>query len=639
MALADLRLVPCGDRALLCYLGEELDEATSRRVHGLADALRGTHPAIVEVTPGFHALLVEYDPVRIRLEQLTAMVREAGVRASAAAPAGREVEIPVLYGGEQGPDLGAIAAHAGLSPDEVAALHAGGAYRVYCLGFSPGFPYLGGLDPRIAAPRLDSPRVHVPAGSVGIGGRLTGIYPNEAPGGWRLIGRTPVRLFDPLRDPPTLLQPGDRVRFVPIDEEEFAALAAEQRAEPAGPPAFAPGRTGLRILRPGWQTTLQDLGRRGYTAYGVPVAGAVDQQSLMIGNWLLGNRARTAALEITLTGPEVEFTGPAAFALTGAPIPAELIPADGGSPRPVPGWTSVLAGPGDRLRLGTVTAGCRAYLCVAGGFDLPPVLGSLSEDLFGHVGPLGRPLQAGDWLPIGLPLHPPADLAGRRLPADAIPAFEGEAVIRLIPGPQADQFPAASLARLFAEAFRVGPQADRQGIRLVGPEIRPEGPAEMLSEPIPPGALQVVPSGQPILLLSNRQTLGGYPKIATAVFTDLWRAAQLKEGDRVTFREADVAEGHAIAWQERRRLGQIRRFLEGRGAAPQRPADEMRVHRLPTAPDHGGNLTPGGAGAPASVAQGDRNGPVRPGVRVYRITLDGIEFLCEVEEVPLHGER
>lgn len=627
MALGGLRLVPCGDRALLCYLGDTLDEETSRRVHGLAGALRGAHPAIVDVTPGFHALMVEYDPVRIRLEHLVSLVRDAAARASAAEEQGRVVEIPVIYGGDHGPDLDAVAAHTGLAPEEVAARHAAGAYRVYCLGFSPGFPYLGGLDPLLSTPRLDEPRVHVPAGSVGLGGRLTGIYPGGGPGGWRLIGRTPVRLFDPRRDPPALLTPGDQVRFVPVDPAAYADLEREQHRESPALPAFAPGRTGLRILRPGWLTTLQDLGRRGYAAYGVSVAGAADQQSLMIGNWLLGNRARTAALEITLTGPEVEFTGPTAFALTGAPIPAELIPAAGGSPRPVPGWTSVLAGPGDRLRFGTVTAGCRAYLCVAGGIDLPPVLGSLSEDLFGHIGPLGRPLQAGDWLPIGLPLHPPADLAGRALPPDAIPAFEGEAVIRTVPGPQADQFSAESLARLFAEGFQVGPLADRQGIRLIGPQLRPDGPAEMLSEPIPPGALQAVPSGQLILLLSNRQTLGGYPKIATAVFTDLWRAAQLKEGDRISFQQVDVAEGHAIAWQERRRLGQIRRYLERRAPAAFRPTGE------PASPAASAAVGAAPPAAPGPVQATPGTPPARPGVRIYRIAVGDTEFLCEVEEV------
>lgn len=661
MALEGLRLVPCGDRALLCYLGDHLDDATNQRVHGLARALRGAHPAVVEVTPGFHTVLVEYDPVRIRLENLTALVEEAAAGASGAAEDGRAVEIPVVYGGEYGPDLEDVAAHAGLPADQVVARHAGRPYRVYCLGFSPGFPYLGDLDPALAMPRLADPRVRVPGGSVGIGGAQTGIYPAESPGGWRLIGRTPVRLFDPGRTPPALLQPGDRVRFVPIAPEAFAAAAGELVPAGSGAAAFAPGRTGLRVLRPGLQTTLQDLGRRGFTAFGVPVAGAVDQQSLMIGNWLLGNRARTAALEITITGPEVEFTGPAAFAITGASIPAELVPADGSAPRPVPGWTSVLAAPGDRLRMGTVSAGCRAYLCVAGGFDLPPVLGSLSEDLFGHVGPLGRPLCAGDWLPLGLPLHPPADLAGRSLPPDALPAFEGSAVIRATLGPQADHLSEAGLAALFGGLYQVGPQANRQGLRLVGPAVLPEGPAEMLSEPIPPGAVQVVPSGQPILLLSNRQTLGGYPKVAVAVFTDLWAAAQLKEGDRIRFQRVETADGHAIAWQERRRLGQIRRYLEkGMGTAlrpsslaltqgaPQPsagPAAQPHAHASaqPSAQPTGQYPAPPGAqspaqpsshpyaqpGAPAGTAAG---GPPVP-VRRYRVSIDGIEFLCEVEEV------
>ncbi|WP_374713440.1 5-oxoprolinase subunit PxpB [Symbiobacterium terraclitae] len=623
-----LRLVPCGDRALFCYLGDHLDDATNRRVHGLARALRGVHPAVVEVTPGFHAVMLEYDPVRIRLEHLTALVEEAAAGAAAAGEDGREVEIPVVYGGEYGPDLEAVAAHTGLAAHEVVARHSGRLYRVYCLGFSPGFPYLGELDPALSVPRLSDPRVRVPGGSVGIGGAQTGIYPAASPGGWRLIGRTPVRLFDPDRTPPALLQPGDRVRFVPAGPEAFEAAAQEPGPVRAGAVPFEPGRTGLRVIQPGLQTTIQDLGRRGYTAYGVPVAGAVDQQSLMIGNWLLGNRARTAALEIAISGPEVEFTGPAAFAITGASIPAELIPADGGSPRPVPGWTSVLASPGDRLRMGTVTAGCRAYLCVAGGFDLPPVLGSLSEDLFGHIGPLGRPLAAGDWLPLGLPLHPPADLAGRSLPPDALPAFEGSAVIRATLGPQADHLSEADRAALFGATFLVGPQANRQGLRLIGPAVLPEGPAEMLSEPIPPGAVQVVPSGQPILLLGNRQTLGGYPKVAVAVFTDLWAAAQLKEGDRIRFQRVETAEGHAIAWQERRRLGQIRRYLEKGMGTALRPSPP-EVLTIDPQPD---TKPPTPASAHPAAQPAARHGTATP-VRRYRITIDGIEFLCEVEEV------
>jgi len=624
-------LVPCGDRALLCYLGDGLDAATNDRVHGLAHALRQVgHPAVVEVTPGFHAVLVEYDPVRLRLEQLEEMVLKAADEPASAESVGTEVPIPVCYGGELGPDLATVANHTGLSPDAVIARHSDSAYRVYCLGFSPGFPYLGGLDPALATPRLAEPRVHVPGGSVGIAGEQTGVYPSPSPGGWQLIGRTPLRLFDPAREAPALLQPGDQVRFVPISPDRFWELEGRASSTRPAPVEYQPGRTGLRILQPGLMTTLQDLGRRGYTAYGVSVGGAADYQSLMIGNWLLGNRARTAALEVTLTGPEVEFTGPTAFAITGAPIPAELIPADGGSPQLLAGWASHVASPGDRLRLGTVAAGCRSYLCIAGGFDLPLVLGSLSEDMFGKLGPMGRPLKSGDWLPIGLPLQPPADLAGRSLPPDAIPSFESSLVIRATLGPQHDLFSPEAVSAFFSGSYRVGPASDRQGLRLTGPGVAPLGEASMLSEPIPPGSVQVPPGGQPILLMGNRQTIGGYPKIAVAVYTDLWAAAQLKQGDQIRFEQVDVAEGHAIAWHERRRLGQIRRHLERAMSQAERqgPVEAVLLSARPSQATR----------SEAQVAQPGQTAPAAHPAAVgathtYRITIAGIEFVCEVEEV------
>jgi len=613
--MVELRLVPCGDRALLCYLGDRIDPAINDRVHALARTLRQlAHPAVVEVTPGFHAVLIEFDPVRIRLEQLEEMVRHAANETGAPGPqSARTVEIPVCYGGEMGPDLVTVADHTGLPVEQVVKRHAGELYRVYALGFSPGFPYLGGLDPALHAPRLAEPRVKVPGGSVGIGGEQTGIYPAPSPGGWQLIGRTPLRLFDAHRPEPALLQPGDMVRFMPIDPALYATLEAGQSAVELSLPGYEPGRTGLRILQPGLMTTLQDLGRRGYMSLGVPTAGAADPWSLMIGNWLLGNRARTVALEITLTGPEVEFTGPTAFALTGAPIPAELLPADGSHARPISGWRTVLAAPGDRLRLGATTAGCRSYLCVAGGLDLPPVLGSLSEDLFGKIGPVGRPLRAGDWLPVGLPLHPPADLAGRQLPDDAVPAFEGRLTIRATRGPQAEAFTPEALQRFFAESYQVGPQADRQGLRLSGPHLHHVGRADIISEPVPAGAVQVPANGQPILLMGNRQTTGGYAKIAVALYNDLWSAAQLRPGDSLRFQEVEAGEAHQIAWQERRRLGQIRRYLE----------------RARRSPETTSLLQPIAVVAPEPVAIDQPS----PAPRTFRITIAGIEFEAVVEEV------
>lgn len=623
-----LRLVFCGDRSLMVYLGDTIDVALNERVHALVRTLKANpHPALVEVTPSYHAVLVEYDPVRIRPEQVEDLVRSAAEAESPELAPGRTITVPVCYGGETGPDLAAVAEHTGLSEAEVIRLHTRPDYRVYTLGFSPGFPYLGGLDPLLETPRLANPRTVVPGGSVGIAGSQTGIYPAASPGGWQLIGRTPVQLFDPLRQPPALLEAGDTVRFEAISPEAFAEAEAAAPRPERQLPAYTQGLTGLKIIQPGLATTTQDLGRRGFMRYGVPTAGAADFVALMVGNWLLANRARTSALEITVTGPEVEFTGPVAFSLTGAPVPAELIPADGSPAHSVPMWTALLASPGDRLRIGTLTAGCRSYLCLAGGIDLPPVLGSLSEDLFAKIGPLGRPLQAGDWLPTGLPLQPVANLVGRSVARESIPDFSAPVTIRVTRGPQQDAFTAAAFETLLSSEYVIGAQSDRQGLRLEGPALTHSGSADILSEPVPAGSIQVPANGQPILLLGNRQTTGGYAKIAVALFPDLANAAQLRPGDKVRFKEVDSAEAHAIAWAERRRLAQIRRFLE-RESVRQMEVDPQQLARLmaqvPTA-------APEAEAAPAEAAPVPQTAP-QP-LRTFRITIGDIEYEASVEEV------
>lgn len=211
-----IRVDPLGDRALQVTLGDATDQATGGRVAAAARRLARL-PGLVECVPGFTSLTLHYDPLRAQPEALAGAVAAAlaGLGPEEGGP-GRTIEIPVRYGGESGPDLEELAARRGLSPDEVVRLHAAGEYRVQMLGFIPGFPYLAGLDPRLHAPRRDRPRLAVPAGSVGIGGAQTGVYPLVSPGGWHLIGRTPLRLFDPARREPALLRPGDRVRFRPV---------------------------------------------------------------------------------------------------------------------------------------------------------------------------------------------------------------------------------------------------------------------------------------------------------------------------------------------------------------------------------------------------------------------------------------
>lgn len=213
---------PLGETLLLLRLGETVDAATNARVHALAATLQAAAlDGILDLVPAYASLAVRYDPlawddgVQPPWRRLEHALRAIGPSAGPAAT-GRRIEIPVRYGGEDGDDLEAVARHARLEPDEVVQRHAGATYRVAMLGFAPGFPYLLGLDPALQLPRRAEPRLRVPAGSVAIGGAQTGIYPRELPGGWHLIGRTPLPLFDPADDPPCLLAPGDEVRFTAL---------------------------------------------------------------------------------------------------------------------------------------------------------------------------------------------------------------------------------------------------------------------------------------------------------------------------------------------------------------------------------------------------------------------------------------
>lgn len=224
------RISALGDAAVVVTFGEVIDPNTHAHVTAFAEQIETSPPlAMVEHVPAFTTVTVTYDPLVLTYQEFTRALRtvlDEVTTDGAAEHAGKLVEIPVSYGGELGPDLESVAEHNAMTPEEVVEIHAGAVYAVYMIGFAPGFPYLGGMSPRIATPRLDSPRAAVPAGSVGIAGTQTGVYPIETPGGWQLIGRTPVRLFRPDAHEPSHLRAGDRVRFVPIDRARYQALLA-----------------------------------------------------------------------------------------------------------------------------------------------------------------------------------------------------------------------------------------------------------------------------------------------------------------------------------------------------------------------------------------------------------------------------
>jgi KipI family sensor histidine kinase inhibitor len=206
------RIFTLGDRAIVCESDPPATLACQSRVWQVA-RIAQEWPHVIDVVPGMNNVTLVFDPLTADADALAARLRVAWEKAEPSAAMGRLVDIPVRYGGEFGPDLDAVAQHTGLSAHEVVERHAGGDYIVFFLGFQPGFCYIGGLDASLHTPRRAAPRLEVPAGSIGIGGEQTGIYPAAAPGGWQLIGRTDIVLFDPAKQPPTALQPGDRVRF------------------------------------------------------------------------------------------------------------------------------------------------------------------------------------------------------------------------------------------------------------------------------------------------------------------------------------------------------------------------------------------------------------------------------------------
>jgi biotin-dependent carboxylase-like uncharacterized protein len=386
------------------------------------------------------------------------------------------------------------------------------------LGFTPGFAYLGLVPEALPSPRHATPRVRVPAGSVALVGRQTAVYPVDSPGGWRIVGRTSRRLFDPFREEPALVAPGDRVRFVPATE-----LPPPETAPPPPPLTGVPV---VEVLEPGLLTTVQDAGRAGHRRVGVSGAGPMDIAAHAAANRAAGNAPGTAALECTVTGPSLLFLAPLHFALAGADLGAVLERADLGR-WPVPPGADVLARPGNVLRFTGRRFGCRAYVAFRGGIDVPVVLGSRATDLqSGFGGFAGRALAAGDRLAVS-PARGERPLSVASPPAP--PA--ASATVRAVPGPQADHFDAGTLARFFSGPWRVGATSDRVGCRLEGEPLRHLGPSEILSDGMVPGSIQVPPDGRPIVMTADGPTTGGYPKIATVLTADLPLLAQLVPGE------------------------------------------------------------------------------------------------------------
>jgi KipI family sensor histidine kinase inhibitor len=517
-----------GDAALVAEV------ATVEEAHGLAavigsgstagDVWRGMEDVVV----GYRSVVVVADPtvadVDAMADALTTMPIPAPERQTT-----RSVDLPVAF---DGPDLDEVSRLAGTDVAGTVQMLAGAELVVAFLGFLPGFAYMEGLPEALrSVPRRRTPRQAVAAGSVGIGGGFAGIYPQRSPGGWHIVGHCGLSLFDAAVPPFAVLRPGDTVRLRPT--RDAGVMAASTR------PPLRASRAAVVVEDPGPLCTVQDLGRRWVASLGVPRAGAADPFSLRAVNRLVGNDEAAGAIEVTAGAPALRIDRPLHLAVTGAAVRLDR--------RPVPADTVIPVTSGQVLAVEALPGRLRAYVAVAGGIDVPMVLGSRSSDVLSGLGP--GPLRPGDALGAGPPSRP----RGRIVPsADSrFGAAAGSGhleqgrwshVLRVVPGPDGT---GAVFAQLCSHAWEVASASDRVGVRLDFDRGVHPPPAAVASRGTVTGAIQVPPDGRPVVLLCDHATVGGYPVAATVVSADLGALGRCRPGDAIRLEPVDLVAARA----------------------------------------------------------------------------------------------
>lgn len=502
-----MRFLPVGPRTFLAEL-EDLDQTLALFDALLADPV----PGVAEIIPAARTLMIRTAPGVFADGRLASAIlaRQPAPGTPPNARASETVDLPVTYGGE---DLADVAAHMGLSEAEVITAHQEAIWQVAFCGFAPGFAYMTCDDARFDLPRRPAPRTRIPAGSVALAGRFCGVYPQETPGGWQLIGQTEVPMWDLDRDPPALLRPGVRCRFVARRAEVHPSAAIPQ-PRPA---------KGLRVISTAFPMVFQDEGRPGQGGQGVSASGALDMGAARRANRAVGNASDLPVLEITLGPVRLCADLPMTLALTGAGQASV-------AGHSIPRGAAFAVDAGDEITIDPPQAGMRSYLALRGGFRVAPVLGSAATDTLAHVGP--DPVTAGAVLA-------PEDHSAVAVVAEGIePELPQPGDLVELPvmlGPRADWFTPAMIRHFLTQEWLVTPQSSRVGIRLQGDAITREDAAELPSEGTETGAIQIPHSGQPVLFLADHPLTGGYPVIATLRPEALDLAGQIPPGARIRF--------------------------------------------------------------------------------------------------------
>ncbi|MCQ2575466.1 MAG: 5-oxoprolinase subunit PxpB [Treponema sp.] len=557
--MTESKIVTASEDSLQIQFEQKICQEVNGQISDFVEAFESftkDMPEIREVVATYCAVTVYFNPEKCSVSVIREIAQNVldklnGASIKDSVP-GRIINIPVCYEDQEfAPDLQNVCTNTGFNREEVINLHSSKDYLIYMLGFLPGFPYLGGMDERLETPRLENPRTRIPAGSVAIGGKQTGLYPVESPGGWQIIGRTPLKVFDLKRNPAFLYKAGDRIRFVPVSRQEFDSFdekkwletkvtdSSDSKVTEENSPAQDVSRrrlpkyvctSGVKILDAGLCTTIQDEGIIGYQKFGIGQSGAMDIESFHFANRLCGNDENSACLETTLKGTDLCFTLPCDFAITGAEFKNAFL--DG---KPVPMNTCIHAEKNSVLSCGFASKGLRSYIAFAGGILVPEIFGSRSTNLKSRMGGFwGRKLQKGDELAVGWKKQTAEYEPALKIMNSFFTQNNEILTIQCLKSSQFDFFSKESVEVFEDSVYTVNAQSDRMGIRFEGRSLNC-GKTDIISDAIPFGAVQITSAGLPVVMAADRQTTGGYAKIACVTKDGMCRLAQAVPGTKVKF--------------------------------------------------------------------------------------------------------
>lgn len=563
--------VRSGPNSLLFKFSEEVSRSTMIRL-GTQLTERFSTTLLVS-TPAFKTLFLESKPGQLDAISIlkTAMCLFKNLLTEQHKNHGEEsavVTLPVYYGKKSedkssitddnnASDIDTIAQQTGHTVDEIVALHQASAFTVEAIGFAPGFAYLSGLPDSLSVPRHATPRSSVPQGSVAIAQSLTCIYPTSSPGGWNIIGRCPIPLFQPLSAQPLLYRIGDQVRFEAIDEQEYTRLsryhAESQHTDSIyhhGLPSTVSAlhQPALEVVKANTSIIVQDDGRQLVGHLGLTTGGAADKYAFYWANKIIGNNVALPALEILFGQCQFKSLKAQQVCITGADVTVLV------NGKSVPMWASITLKKHDVVKIGFAKQGLRVYLALQGGVAAPEFEQSVSTVTREQI---GTTVTNNDILAVikgeAQRSKNNLDTNSRQLSSAMIPDLFGPTSphpmqINLYISDQQHEFTTLQLDQLLSNSYEVSPTSDRMGVRLIAPNRSLQHNISIASEGIGLGAVQIPPNGDPIIMLADRQTIGGYPKIGTIVPSDCYRLAQAAPGTRVTFNAVTLKQALATKY-------------------------------------------------------------------------------------------